>query len=253
MDKLSLLKTGIIGAAAAQVYNAFRVGQRIPPTTSRTFPTFSMKSGPSRARRVAGRRRRYIRPRRSLKLTDYRRVVRCGGTFDSTQPANSSFFATTHNFSLNDVKTDDLVAAYRLFRLRKVVVYVTPRLDPANSGLVNNFQARISAACDPEGVALGTLTGPTIISAYDNSRDSFVTSGKTFKYTFYPKCVNTVDNAGTATAAGSYAMNPWLQLNATGIQIPHRQLLLGYSMSGVTTGLAFSRYFEYHFDVKGMA
>lgn len=251
MDKLSLLKTGLVGAAAAQVYNAFRAGQRIPPTTSRTFPTFSMKSAPSRARRVAGRRRRYVRPRRSLKLTDYRRVVRCTQVFDSTVSA-TSFLATQHNLALQDVQTSDLVSAYRLFRLRKVVVHIIPRVDPGNSGVANNFQASISGACDPEGVTLATIVDQRNVTAYDNSYTKFVQSGQHFRYTFYPKCVNIVDNAGVSTAAGSYAMNPWLQLNATGIQIPHRQLLLGYQL-GANTTVTFSRYFEYHFDVKGMA
>jgi len=203
---------------------------------------------PSRPR--YGSRRKYLRryvPRSPF--SPWRRIVRTGATFDSSIAA-ATFTGAVSNFALSDVQTSDLTSAYRLFRIRKVVAYFVARIDAANSGVANNYCIRVTAACDPEGTTAPASS--TAVSAYDNSRDAWLSSGTVFKYTFYPKVVNSVDNAGVATAAGSYDLNPWLQLNGTGIAIPHRQLVWGIA-TGSTTTVSISRYFEYHFDVKGMA
>ena len=90
------------------------------------------------------------------------------------------------------------------------------------------------------------------VTAYDNSYQKWITSGDRFTYSFYPKVVNAVGNAGATAYAGSYGMNPWLQLNATGLAIPHQALKLSIQ-TGAATTLTYDMFFEYHFDVKGIA
>lgn len=152
--------------------------------------------------------------------------------------------------ALSTVQTSDLTPVYRLYRIRKVVLHLVPRVDNANSGLANNFQGMVAAACDPESTAVPAAI--TAITAYDNSYQKHIVSGDRFKYTFYPKVTNSVDIGGTATAAGSYAMNPWLRLDATGITVPHLSLKLGVQVTSSTT-VSFDAFYEFHFDVKGIA
>lgn len=178
-----------------------------------------------------------------------KRVVRTGGIATYTIPAANNLFSGGA-VALSGVNTTDLQAAYRLFRMVKVVLTISPRVDPGNSGTVNNQTTYIAAASDPENV-----TAPANleeITSYDNSHSKWVPSGSVFKYTFYPKAVNVVGNAGSAAYVGSYATNPWLALNAAGVAVPHNGIRIGFRI-GTAATLSYDAVFEYHFDVKGMA
>lgn len=198
-------------------------------------------------------RRRYARKRTVPRSPYYRRVVRSSGMFPISLLATQSQFITKVNIGINGCETSDLQQVYSLYRLVKVVMRLVPRVDPANSGLSNNWQAVVAAASDPEDQA--TPTSITGVTAYDNSRQAFVNSGQVFKYTFYPKAANSVDINGTATAIGSYGrMNPWLRLNATGITVPHYNLIIGVTTgTATTTTLNFDYILDYHFDVHGLS
>lgn len=205
------------------------------------------------SRRVGGRRitfrRRPMRRSRPMPV-DYRRIVRSSTTLTSLAITAGTFNSVVSNIALNGCQTSDLTAAYRLYRIRKIVLHLVPRYDNGNSSLATNVQCVVAAANDPEGTtAPGSLSA---VTAYDNGYQKWLKSGTGFTYTFYPKVVNSVDISGTATAAGSYAMNPWLQLNSTGITVPHRQLVLAVGCNTSST-INFDYYFDYHFDVKGMA
>jgi len=130
-----------------------------------------------------------------------------------------------YNPALSAVFNTDLQAAWDLFRIRKVQVIVTPLFDPGNSGIVNNDQLAMYAACDPS-TNVSVISIPQI-GAYQNHKARVLVAGKEFVYTFYPKAVNSVFDGTTTQPAGSYGMNPWLQCNATGVTIPHQSLQLG--------------------------
>lgn len=234
-------------------YDAYQAIRSDPPfptsTRSRTMP----RSFNTSFKRSSYRRRMPMRSyRRAPKRdTGVKRLVRTSliGT-NTINLSASTFNSVIRNCVLSDVQTSDITAAYRLYRIAKVVVHLIPRVDAANSGVTNNYQLYVSAACDPEGTTAPSAT--TAITAYDNSYQKWVSSGDRFRYTFYPKVVNSVDLSGVSTAAGSYSSNPWLQLNSTGITIPHRQLVVGINAAAATTVLC-DYYLEYHFDVKGLA
>lgn len=242
-----------VGALAGSLSAGRRAYKQVQLDNKNRFPTWSeqkMRSVP--ARRVGGRRityrRRAIRRTKPVSI-DYRRVVRSTALNTITISAGT-FNSLISNFSLNACQTSDLLNAYRLYRIRKVVLHLVPRIDPSNSSLANNFTSVAAAANDPEGTtAPGNLSA---VTAYDNGYMKWLKSSQEFRYTFYPKVVNSVDVSGVATAAGSYGMNPWLQLNATGITVPHRQLVLAVGCTSTST-ISFDFYFDCHFDVKGMA
>lgn len=243
-----------VGALAGSLSAGRRAYKQVQLDNKTRFPTWTeqkMRSVP--ARRVGGRRitfrRRAVRRTRPVSI-DYRRVVRSSSALTTLTISAGTFNSVVANIALNGCQTSDLTSAYRLFRIRKVVLHLVPRVDSANSALANNFNCVVAAANDPEGTTVpGSLAA---VTAYDNGYMKWLRSSQEFRYTFYPKVVNTVDVSGTATAAGSYAMNPWLQLNATGIAVPHRQLVLVVGCNSTST-ISFDYYFDYHFDVKGMA
>lgn len=241
--------------AAGRLIESYRAGQRASKAIARDPPfatsTTTMRAVPTKRRRTALRRStvyrtRYVRPRG---YGGYRRIVRSAPSAPiSIINATTSYHSITCR--LNEVHTQDILDVYRFYRLRKVVLHLVPRVDLANSGLVNNYNVSVAAGCDPENnTAPSTISS---ITALDNHRMSWLTSGGVFKYSFYPKAINTVDSSGTATPVSSYGMNPWLFCNAAGVAIPHYALKLGVK-TGANTTMTFDYYLEYHFDVKGFA
>lgn len=197
-------------------------------------------------------RRRPFNRRRGMTTVSQKRLVRTSAVKSFSVTAGQTVFG---GFSaiLNDVQLSDIQTMWRLYRLRKVVMTLTPRIDPANSGVTNNYQFYVAACCDPENT-----TAPLniqAITAYDNSYSKFINSGNKFQYTFYPKVTNTVDSAGTALAAGSYSVNPWLRLDVPGSAVPHLHLKYGVATESTSTAtsIAFNYVLEYHFDVRGIA
>lgn len=248
----SLVGAGI-GAIAGSIAAGRRAYRQQAIDARTKFDTWKGEKMPvMKSRRIAGRRYKRTTYRRPIKPRGegpWKRLVRTS-IVNSLNLTAASSASGAFLLQLSDVQTSDLTAAFKLFRLRKVVMHVLPRVDAANSGVSSNFQALFAVACDPESSS--TPANLTEVTAYDNSYQKFLTSGDRLKYTFYPKAVNVVGNGGAAAYAGSYGMNPWLQLNATGIAIPHNALKWAVNTSASTT-LVFSYYLEYHFDVKGIS
>lgn len=254
--KMEVLKRNWLTAGLATAATAYelskRARQQVQLDSATKFPTWSEISNMRRksvpTRRILTKRRRFNIPRGRYANASSRRVVRC------TAVTGIAFAAATTGGAavqckLSDVVTSDLQAAYTLYRIRKVVLHLVPRVDPANSGLANNYQFMVAACCDPEDAT--APTGTTAVTVFENSYQKFVQSGSKFRYTFYPKAVNAVGNAGATAYVGSYGMNPWLQLNGLGIAIPHLSLKMGFN-TGSSTTVNFDYYLEYHFDVKGL-
>lgn len=243
---------GLLGAGVGALAGSFvaaRKAYRQAQVVSRPIRKMPVRMArPLRAARRRFSRRRYV-PRNKGMSLGYRRIVRstASSSLAITGPAQRN--VVNVNSLLNTIETTDLQGIYSLFRIRKVVLHLVPRVDP---GAATNLQTLVAACCDNESTAVPA--GIAQITAYDNSYSKWLVSGDRFTYTFYPKVTNTVDISGTATAAGSYGMNPWLRLDATGITVPHLSLKIG---AEVATGLgaatqSYDYYFDYHIDVKGM-
>lgn len=153
--------------------------------------------------------------------------------------------------SISAVNTGDLTAMFDHYRVRKVIVHVTPQIDPANSGVANNSTYTIAAACTTEAVAAPTSL--QIVTSYNNAYIKTVAAGGTFQYTFVPSVVNTIDASGVATAAGTYSRNPWIQCDSSGITIPHRRLLLWAQSSVTTLTTKLDIWYEFFIDLKGIS
>lgn len=264
----SLPKTGLVGAAVAaglssiySSYRSYRAAAADPPfATGDSRRSSSKMKSFYRTPMIGGSRRKYVkrsfRPFRSIRYGKSRgdgsskRLVRTGNVFQIGPIAAGVTAFGAVSPTLSYVQTSDLTGIYRYYRLVKVVISVVPRVDYANSGLASNFTSTIAACCDPEDTTVPAAL--TVIGAYDNSYQKTLTSGDRFKYTFYPKVVNAVGNAGVAAFVGGYGKNPWLQLSATGIVIPHNCLKYGIQVGSATTE-NFDCFYEYHFDVKGIA
>lgn len=266
MDDFSPVVTGAfkrllpsaIGFAASSVYNTIVAGNRQRKQAAldsrERFPTWKEPASMPRASfrpRYASRKRYSRRPlRRFGKVFEHAKTLVRTTPLATFNTLATGLYGANPSFSLSQVQTSDLITSYRLFRLVKIKLFLVPRVDPGNSGTVNNCQAMVACACDPEGTTVPTSISQ--VTAYDNSYQKIITASDRLTYTFYPKVVNTVDNAGTATAAGSYRSNPWLMLSTAGALIPHRQLLI-YIQQGNAVAQAYDHYFEYTFQVRGHA
>lgn len=247
------LRAGLLGLGATALSTAIKLGRRSyaqasrdPPfPTSTTMPRFVPKAKTSYRRRMPSytkSRKVSIRPYRSIRRANASSLVMTGSGVSNGYRLSPQ---------LAFVPNADLLGAYRQYRIRKVVFRMTPRVDPASSGLVNNFQFQVSAANFVEG---GAAVPASIndITIYDNYFTKYVNSGEDFVYTFYPKVTNSVQGTAAAQASGSYATNPWLKMDATGITVPHEQLLV-YVQTGASptpTVINWDGFIEIFFDVK---
>lgn len=258
------LVAGLAGVASSLWASHRAQRSQVSVDAAESFPTWKGEMPLVRAPafRIGGRRRMAYRRRRAPGIkrgmsSFFKTFVRTSGI--GTITASTGIVGLNTNVTLSQVQTTDLTAVYRLYRIKKVVLHLAPRLDSAQAVALttttwaNSQNAFASFACDPEGnaTAASSLT-QQIVTAYDNSYSKWIASGDKLRYTFYPKAVNTVDVSGAATAAGSYSTNPWLQLNSTGITVPHKSIL-GVIQTGTTSTQAYDYYFEFHFQVKGIA
>lgn len=248
----------LLGAGLGAIASNFAAGRsaylQVRKDARSKFPTWTERSRrmPIRMpyrRRSMRKTRKPMRRAPSKRTTEYKSLVRTTGVTPITISASATSFSVLQP-TLSQVYLTDLTTAYRLYRLKKVVLVLAPKVDSGNSGTVNNLIPMIATACDPEDLTTPANIGN--ITAYDNSYQKFLTSGDVFRYSFYPKVVNAVGNAGAAAYVSSYGANPWMFLNAAGTVIPHQSLKLGIQFDAATT-ITYNYYFEYHFDVKGLA
>ena len=238
---LLLAKSALnLGALASTAYNMYR-------TRGSTRTKYTRPRPPVRPQ-YGLRRKTFGGLRKRGDSSGYMQLTRTSNTFSQTTTAGVSNFVS--RITLNLVQTSDLQAMYKSFKISKVVLHLTPRLDPGNSGLTNNSIAMLNACCDPENTT--NPTGPTQIGAYANSRAMWVSSGKTFKYTFYPKVSNGVINAaGSLASSGTYGPNPWLKLDGDGIAIPHDCLKVSVFLPALIAA-SFDYFFDVTFAVRGV-
>lgn len=255
----------LLGYAAGRIFEAYKAGKRAAraidrdssvPVTWKGSRTVRMPKSTYLKRRAPRRyrRRMYRRPLYRSGNDGYRRVVRSSGPGTLTLPATQQFAASYNSIKLNNVVTADLQSVYEMYRIRKVVLHLVPRIDPANSGLTNNFQTLVQCCCDPSGVS-PLFASANQVSAYDNSYSKWVNAGEKYTYTFYPKAINSMFQTGTTTVtSGTYGMNPWIFLDSTGITVDHKELAVTVSVpTASTVALNFDFYWDIHFDVRGIS
>lgn len=252
MDKSLYSRAGLgLGAiAAGALYNAFVGGNRAAKAISadRGLPMAYV------SRRRAPARVRSRRPARPFNMTRrkvsfYRRMVRSTAITQAFQiPVGGSVGAIV-DLTMGQLYTTDLVAMYRQFRLRKVVVAINPRVSPSNSGIANNYASAVIAACDPDGSAAPPATFGEV-TKYNGWRSKILTGNDDKLYiTIYPKALNVINGAaGAAVNVGGYATNPWISLDATGLAVPHKQLVMFGQNTGVA--LTFDYIAHFHFEVR---
>lgn len=246
---------GLVGAGVSSVIGAWKAGSRartqLAIDSRQRFPTRTEPVSTMRMKRRLPTRRSY-RPKGKAQSAGIRRMVRTTLVNTSLNIISAGTTAFAANaITMAAVKTSDLITSYRAYRLVKAVVKIVPRYDPGNSGVTLQYQTQISAGCDTENAT--TPTSVLDVTALDNSYSKFLTDGQVFQYTFYPKVVNAVGLSGAAAYVGSYGTNPWINLDSTGITIPHNCLKLA-ACSGAAAGVSgiiFDQYIDYHFDVKG--
>lgn len=246
-----------VGSLAATLYKTHRAQKLLTDQDAREkFITWDKPAVmPVVARRVAGRRvgfkRRRYTARRTSNAGSVRRLVRWSGAGTATIAAAGSTIGVASTIALSGVQTSDLVSNYKFYRIRKVVLHVVPNVALGNSGVTGNGPALLIGYCDPETTTVPTSSQQA--SAYDNAYMKQIVDGEKFRYTFYPKPVNTMDVAGVATAVGGYGATPWIALTASGITVPHRSYGLWIQNAGPAPagGCIYTFYTEVHFDVKG--
>jgi len=252
---------GLVGAGLGSIAGALSAGRaaykQVKADSQTRFVTWKEKprtmmktrplNRPRYASRMRYRTRRYTKPRGD---GGYKRIVRTTSPQSVFVAAAATTASGAVTVQLNTVVNSDISAMYRLYRIKKVVVKMWQRVDPANSGLANNYVPMIAMASDPEDIT--SPANVAAVTAYDNSYQKPLPSGDVFTYTFYPKCVNAVGNAGATAYVGSYAVNPWLQLGGTGVTIPHQCLKYAIQFAAApTVQINFDYFLELHFDVKG--
>lgn len=235
-----------VAAGANALYNQFTAGQRAVNATRRDPPFVTMPLRKSTMRRTTFRRRKAYIPRRvNVNMrNEFMPMVRCTGP--STVTMASGLSTSYTDTTLAGVSYGDLTGSYDVYRIRKVTAVFQPLQDAGAGQPVLLFQA----CCDTQGVST-SLSSDNAVGTFGNYKTAYVPSGRSFTYTYYPKAINTVDNAGTATAVGSYGQNPWLLLTGSGVAIPHKRLL--WRVIDTNTGVGtqkFSLFFQVHFDVK---
>lgn len=263
MDKYSLVRNwglaGIVGAGAQIASNLWSLHRRQYRATAsdraRRFPTYSTM--PRRYRsKLPTRRRNYRVPRwtpRRVALP-WRSMARWGGLNQITLASTQTTAALGNTISLSFVPTADLVLAWDLFRIRKVEIYCSLKLDPGNSGSSNNCHGSLYLACDPSRTSAPVARDD--VTTLDNCVQYHMVAGKTVKYTFYPKVadnVSTTGTDGTTLPLGVTGMNPWLRCDGNGINIPHFYLI-GWFIANTAAPAAAQNGFQYtykiYFDVR---
>jgi hypothetical protein len=149
----------------------------------------------------------------------------------------------TSSPALNLVTTTDLAAMYDQYKINWMEIRLIPGYDPGQSGVTNNADVWVIAACDPTG----SLSAPSWgqLAEFDNHKVAPLVAGREFRYRFRPKCVN-------ALAAGNVAVNAsdWLFLTSAGVGVAHNQLGLVVLSASPSSTLTYTYVIEINFSVK---
>lgn len=188
-----------------------------------------------RAVRRAGRRVSRTRAYPAFTMT------RHTSPFSVSLTAGSYTAATTVNLSA--VQVSDLIAMYDMYKINWVEFRLIPNYDPAQSGVTNNTDVWVAAACDPTG----QVTAPTWaqITAFEGHRVAPLLAGREFRFRFKPRAIN-------ALQAGNYAINnnDWLILSSSGAAVAHQSLIWNIVSNSASNVTSFSFTFAINFSVR---
>lgn len=225
----------------------------LKPSHNSTVPgVMPMSRAPMVARRVAGVRRSYRRRyspkviRRNL-IKEYVPMRRTSAS--ATNSLTAGVLSAYLDITLNQVYTTDIISTFDVYRIRKVVVEITPQVDLGNNGVVNNSTLHFTCANDTNGDVTSVVSAQ-YASSFGNYKYGSALSGGKYLYTFYPKVSNTIDVNGTASGLGNYATNPWIKLDPNGIQVPHHRLLTYIASTNTASTQKVDFTYTIYFDVK---
>ncbi|AXH73954.1 MAG: hypothetical protein [Cressdnaviricota sp.] len=246
-DRTGIRPWLVAGAAAQAAYSVYSRSRG--PLVSAPSMAYSRKrssrgrSAPKRKRSAGYRLTRPVRP-------VWETMTRWSAPLPL--PMTLGVASGVGDVSLNALYTTDLLAAYDTYRIKKVTAVLMPAA-PLGNGAAAAAASHVSVACacDQAGENL-TVPSSTFVASYDNARIKHLTEDdEKFYYTFYPKVINDVDNAGTSTAVGNYGpTNPWLNLSTQGIAIPHKRLLYHIQYGATATVTNFILTYIVTFDVR---
>jgi hypothetical protein len=169
-------------------------------------------------------------------------VVRSSGI--STYGMTAGTIASYNDPNLATVQYTDLTSSYDRFKINWVEAYVSSSYDPGQSGVTNNSQITVWLACDPGG----HYTAPTSlqVGAFDNHKVFTLAAGRTYRYRFTPKPVNSL-------ASGSFASSSdWLFSSASGAGVPHQRLLIAAQTSNASDVQSITIVYRYSITFKGV-
>lgn len=235
MKSLSSVRNSLLGLAAATTISRLFPGKELAMPSAVVPRRRTIRKRVSRVPRSLSYRTEFAQPlKRTSGITTINLVA--GGL--------NSFL----DIQLNQVLTSDLTSTFQVFRIKKVQFDLIPNVDPAGSVAAQATSYHVYTANDTQGLVTAPL--PLGVSAYQNYKYGTIVGGEKYRYVFYPKVLNEVNSStSTATAAGSYASNPWLALSPTGILVPHVRLLYSIvSSSAVTPAMQYT--VTIWFDVK---
>ncbi len=159
-------------------------------------------------------------------------------------PLTAGEYSAVISPTLSMFQTTDVIGMFDQYKINWVEITVMPSFDPGQSGVTNNSQVFVAAACDPTGQTTGT---PTIsqITSFSGSKLQPLTAGSVFKYRFVPRAVNSL-------AAGAYAVNAadWLILSTNGATVPHQSLLLDIKTSNTLSVVKYDYVLTVNFSCK---
>lgn len=208
-----------------------------------------IESAISRAVNVAMRGTRLARRGRQGKPKRYtqadgriERHVRVSGTAAVSLLAGS--YSGHFDFSLASVQWADIVAMYDQYKIDKVEFHLIPVYDPGQSGIANNTDVVVYAACEPSGEL--TTPTPLQVGAFSNCKVQPLLAGKEFIYTFKPKALNNL-------TGGNFALsNDWLICSNQGVTVPHKRLLLHIASNNLSSTQAYQFYSKIYFSTKNV-
>lgn len=145
--------------------------------------------------------------------------------------------------ALNLLNTLDLAGMYDQYKINWMEIRLIPGYDQGQSGVTNNADVWVIAACDPTG----SLSAPSWnqLAAYENHKVAPLVAGREFRYRFRPKATN-------AIAAGNLAVNntDWLFLTSPGVGVAHHQLGVSILSANPNSVLTYTYVIDVNFSVK---
>lgn len=251
------LRAAVIGANAAVNYfypynSTATAGDSVFRPKRMAYSRTGYRRYPSRSRGRRSMRYRMYRAPRSIRVQETMPLTISRTTNPTTATFGAGNYSLRQDVRLNTVYTADLLTAYDAYRIKKCTLAVMSLFDQGNGaavGAANNSQWQIYAACDTNNNLAATSNGRDLCQ-FANYKYRSLPQGDVFYYNFYPKAINVVADGGATATSGSYGKNnPWLNMDSTGITIPHYNFLLAINQNSLASSAGITWTLTIEFEV----